>query len=277
MNYESERLSYMELDILIVIILNFIITIMGTLAYSVRMVGVRTGKIAVSAALFNAISLISRTAGAFQLPKLTKYVEESAKGAHSQNNLLFLFHMLLLNVFIASIIGALLLPTFQRIFTKGVEAFSTDKSIFRLILHSFTKSGIKYIKNSVAIPTKTNFKGVSLKKLPKRILVYNMATVALLTAGTFAPVYAGSLQPDLSGTCVTLSAVITGMASILLALFVDPHLSVLTDEVIEGKYSEADYRGCVIGMVGSKIAGSVLSFAVFLPAAYLIVFIARFI
>ncbi|MDF2985871.1 MAG: hypothetical protein K0R50_1381 [Eubacterium sp.] len=268
----------MELDIMIVIILNFIITVMGTLAYSVRMVGVRTGKIAVSAALFNAISLISRTAGAFQLPKLTKYVEESVKGVQNQNNnLLFLFHMLLLNVFIASIIGALLLPTFQRIFTRGVEAFSTDKSIFRLILHSFTKSGVKYIKNSVAIPTKTNFKGVSLKKLPKRILVYNMVTVALLTAGTFAPVYAGSLQPDLSGTCVTLSAVITGLATILLALFVDPYLSILTDEVIEGKYSEADYRGCVIGMVGSKIAGSVLSFAIFIPAAYLIVFIAKFI
>ncbi|MHB8065359.1 MAG: lipid II flippase family protein, partial [Ruminiclostridium sp.] len=65
----------MDLNIIIVAALNFIIALIGTLAYSVRIVGVRTGKIAISFALFNALTLISSTANVFQLPKLTKYVE----------------------------------------------------------------------------------------------------------------------------------------------------------------------------------------------------------
>ncbi len=238
-----------------------------------RLVGVRTGKIAVSSALFNAIALFSRAAGVFQLPLLTKYTV-----AHQdQQNLVFVFYLLIFDVVAASIVGAALLPTFQRIFTRGVEAFSINKSIFKLMLHSFSKSGVTYIMNSVAIPTKTNFKGVSFKRLPKRILVYNVLATALLTAGIFSPVYAGSLQPDLNGTCITLASVITGLAAILSALFVDPYLSVLTDDVIAGKYSEADYRGCVIGMVASKIVGSALTFLIFVPAAKLIVIIAKII
>ncbi|MHB8065555.1 MAG: lipid II flippase family protein [Ruminiclostridium sp.] len=46
---------------------------------------------------------------------------------------------------------------------------------------------------------------------------------------------------------------------------------------MEGKYSEADFRGCVIGMLGSKILGTALSFFIFIPAAYTIVFVARII
>lgn len=263
----------MGLNIIIVATLNFIITLIGTLAYSVRLVGVRTGKIAVSAALFNALALISRTANVFQLPILTKYVEQS----HNSENLIFTFNLIMFVVLFATIVGTFLIPTFQRIFSKAVESFSIEKSLFKLMMHSFSKSGIKHIKNCVAIPVKINITDMSFKKLPVRILIYNVITVALLTAGVFAPIYAGSLEPDLSATCITLSGVINGIATILLALFVDPYLSVLTDEVIEGKYSEADFRGCVIGMLGSKILGTALSFLIFIPAAYAIVFIARII
>ncbi len=263
----------MEIRIILVILINFIVTLVGSLAYSVRLVGVRTGKIAVSSALFNAISLFSRAAGVFQLPLLTKY-----SMAHQEDQrLVLIFYLLIFDVVVASIAGAALLPTFQRLFTKGVEAFSINKSVFRLILHSFSKSGVAYFKNSVAVPTMTNFKGVSIKRLPKKILVYNVIVTALLTAGIFSPVYAGSLEPELSGTCITLASVITGLAAILSALFVDPYLSVLTDDVIAGKYSETDYRGCVIGMVASKIAGSALTFLIFVPAAQLIVIIAKII
>lgn len=261
----------MSLSIILVCILNFLITLIGTLAYSVRIVGIRTGKIAVSSALFNAIALVSRTAYAFQLPILTKFVDKS----ENTGNLIFIFNTILGVICVASIAGAFLLPTFQRVFVKAVDSFSLEKSFFKLVMHSFSKSGVKYLKNSVAIPTKNNFKGISLKRMPKKILLFNAIIVALLTAGIFSPIYAGVLEPELSATCMTLSAVITGLAAILSALFVDPYLSVVTDEVIDGKYSEADFRGCIIGMVGSKIIGSVLSFAVFIPASYAIAFIAR--
>lgn len=263
----------MDLEIIIVVALNFIITLIGTLAYAVRLVGVRTGKIAISFALFNALTLLSSTANVFQLPILTKYVDTS----QNSENLIFTFNLLMFIVLFATVVGALLIPTFQRIFSKAVESFSIEKSLFKIIIHSFSKSGVKYIKKCVAIPVKSNFTDMSFKKLPVRIFIYNVITVALLTAGVFAPIYAGSLEPDLSATCITLSGVINGIATILLALFVNPYLSILTDEVIDGKYSEADFRGCVIGMIGSKILGTALSFLIFVPAAYAIVFVARII
>jgi hypothetical protein len=52
----------MDWQIILVLILTFFITIIGTIAYSVRIVGIRTGRIAVSFALFNIFVLISRTA-----------------------------------------------------------------------------------------------------------------------------------------------------------------------------------------------------------------------
>lgn len=261
----------MGADIFVVIAMNIIIAVIGTLAYAVRMVGIRTGKIAVSFALFNALSLISRTANLFQLPLLTKYVEENT----GDNGLLALFNIILVSIFAASVIGTLLIPTFQRLFTKAVLSFSTNKSIFRLILHSFSKAGIKGISQNIKLPTKAHISKIDYKKLPYRILIFNVITVALLTVGVFAPVYVGNIMPELRATCLTLSSVVTGIASILLALFVDPYLSILTDEVIEGKYSEGDFRGCVIGMIGSRLIGTALSIFILVPAAYAIVFIAQ--
>jgi|GEM_PF-3874846 len=44
------------------------------------MVGVRTGKIAVSFAVFNILALVSRIAVTFQVPILTKYVDHHTWG-----------------------------------------------------------------------------------------------------------------------------------------------------------------------------------------------------
>jgi hypothetical protein len=178
----------MNPGIIFVAVMNFIIALIGTLAYSVRIVGVRTGKIAVSFALFNALTLISSTANLFQAPIMTKYVETQTSG-----NLLYIFYLLIFVALLATIAGTFLIPTFQRIFTKAVESFSIEKSMFKLLMHSFSKSGVKHFKKCIAIPVKSNFTQTNFRKLPVKIFIYNVVTVALLTAGAFAPIYAGSL------------------------------------------------------------------------------------
>ncbi|WP_275671515.1 lipid II flippase family protein [Neobacillus kokaensis] len=83
------------------------------------MVGVRTGKIAVPFAVFNILTLISRMAVTFQFPLLTKYVEHHS----GSNNLLHIFNVIILVSGAATIAGAFLIPTFQRIFYKGYYTF----------------------------------------------------------------------------------------------------------------------------------------------------------
>ena len=97
----------MGADIVFVIALNIIIAIIGTLAYAVRIVGIRTGKVAISFALFNVLALVSRTANVFQLPILTKFVEQSNR---TNNDLIIVFNLILVSIFAASVIGAFLIP-----------------------------------------------------------------------------------------------------------------------------------------------------------------------
>lgn len=260
-------------QVIIVLILNFIISLIGTLAYSVRMVGVRTGKIAVSFAVFNILMLVSRTAVTFQVPILTKFVEHNS-GA---SDLLNIFNLIIIASGIATVLGAFLNPTFQRIFYRGVLYFSVDRSIPKLVIHSFSKAGIHYIKDCVAVPVKENITQLNFRKLPIKIIIYNLITVALLTVGALAPIYAGSIAPDLRATCITLSSIINGVATILMSIFIDPQLSIMTDDVIDGNCTEEDFRTVVIAMVGSKTLGTFASLLLIIPSSYLIVYIAKII
>ena len=94
------------------------IHLISTLSYSVRIVVIRTKRIAVSFALFNIMVLISRTANGFQAPLLANQVEKGIQNGTSENLLDFRF--ILLGATLATIIGGLLIPTFQRLFTKSI-------------------------------------------------------------------------------------------------------------------------------------------------------------
>jgi hypothetical protein len=49
----------------------------------------------------------------------------------------------------------------------------------------------------------------------------------------------------------------------------------MTDDVIDGKCTEEEFRLCVVGLVGSKTMGTFASLLLLLPSSYLIVFVAR--
>ena len=61
--------------------------------------------------------------------------------------------------------------------------------------------------------------------------------MSLWTLGVFASLYAGYLKPELRVTCSNLSSVINGLATIMMFVFIDPQVSLMTDDVVEG-------RGC---------------------------------
>jgi Alternate to MurJ len=107
------------------------------------------------------------------------------------------------------------------------------------------------------------------------IILLNVAAVALWTIGVFASLYAGYLNPELRVTSSTLSSVVNGVATIMMFVFIDPHMSVMTDDVVEGKVSESQFRKAIVWLVGSRIAGTLLAQALLVPAALFTAFIAR--
>jgi hypothetical protein len=87
--------------------------------------------------------------------------------------------------------------------------------------------------------------------------------------------YAGFIDPDLRTTSSQMSAVVNGLATILMFMFIDPHLSALTDDVIEGKYGEADFRKVVRLMVLSRFIGTLLAQLLLVPFSKFIAIVAK--
>src|SRR5437660_808204 len=118
----------MDLQLLALCLLTFVIHLIGALAYAARIAGVRTRRIAVSFALFNVLILISRASNSFQGPFLGKRIENSL-AAGQASHLLGDFRWLLASATAAAVIGALAVPTFQRIFSRAVLHFQAHRSI----------------------------------------------------------------------------------------------------------------------------------------------------
>jgi hypothetical protein len=266
----------MTTQIIIVILLTFVINFITTLSYSVRIVGIRTGRIAISFALFNILVLVSRTANGFQAPLLAKTVENDIKHGVFSNNLTF--RLIIFSCTLATIFGAILIPTFQRVLSKAVINFSDHKSMSKLILHGFSKAGILYFKDNMKVPSKENISQIEFNQhFPWRIFILNIFAVSIMTIGVLSAVYASYLNPEYRTTASSLSAFINGFATILMFAFIDPHLSAMTDDVTLGKCSESTFRKYIVYMTIARLIGTIVAQLIFIPSAELLAWFAKII
>lgn len=266
----------MDKQLLLICALTFIIHIIGTLAYSVRIAGIRTRRIAVSLALFSILMLLSRTSNSFLGPFLAKRVETGIDQHVAASTLLGDFRWLLFSASLATILGAILIPTFQRAFCRAVEHFQVHRSVPKLLLHAVFKGGLSYLKTSASLPKPANVTGLREKSgVSISMTAMNVIATALWTVGVFAALYAGVLDPSVRVTSSTLSSIINGGATIMMAIFIDPHMSGMTDDVIEGKIEESQFRRAVVWLVGSRLAGTLIAQFLLVPSAVVIVGVAK--
>jgi len=101
----------------------------------------------------------------------------------------------------------------------------------------------------------------------------NVVAVAIISVGVLSSLYAGYLNPELRTTSSTLSSVINGFATILMFVFIDPFLSVMTDEVVLGKCQESLFRKYIVYMVIARVTGTILAQIIFIPSAKLIAYL----
>jgi hypothetical protein len=159
-----------------------------------------------------------------------------------------------------------------------VESFSIYRSVPKLIIHSFSKSGIEQFKGSLAKPKRQNIAQLkNLHKMPKKIILFNIIACSVASVGVLASLYSGLINPEFRTTCSTLAPIINGIATILMTIFIDPYTSVLTDDVIRGECSELQFNRCIIFIVFGLILGTILAQILLVPAAKIIGTIARII
>lgn len=267
----------MDFQLLAICLLTGAINLIGALAYAARIAGVRTKRIAMSFALFNVLILVSRLANGFLGPLLAKRVENDiALGTGA--NLKWDFHLMLASASAAVFIGILLVPTAQRLFAISIEKLNRSRSLAKVLLRSASPSGVRIMYRSLSFP-RLRFSAAFAKpdELGWGIVIANCLAQAVLAVGVFASIYAGYLNPEYRVTASQLSSVINGFATILLFAFIDPHLSVITDDAADGRVSDASFRRVIMWISGSRLVGTVLAQALFLPAAQAVAWISNYV
>jgi hypothetical protein len=266
-----------DIQLLVICLLTAGINVIGTLAYAARIAGVRTRRIAMSFALFNVLVLVSRLSNSLLAPFLAKRIELRLASGGGEA-LLGDFRIVLLSASIAVFVGILLVPTGQRLFARAIGYFQEHRSTSRMLLASATPSGLQTIRDSLAMPHASQLRELAKPRgVGWGVLLANCLAQALLTVGVLASLYAGYLNPEFRVTASQLSAVINGLATILLFAFIDPQLSVMTDDVVEGRVSEPLFRRTIVWISFSRLAGTLLAQALFLPSAIAIAWVANYV
>ena len=267
----------MDFQLFAIIVLTFVIHLIGTLAFAFRIAGIRTGHIAIAFSLFNAMVLISRTSNSFQAPLLAKRVENAILDS-AASQLHRDFALILAAASVATIAGGVLIPTVQRAATTAVASFKKRRNLVGLMLKMLTPRGAGVVLQSVTLPRYQNLTSLTFSRgFPVVYIGMNFAVTALWSVGVLSAIYAGSLDPDFRVTSSSLSAVINGVATIMMLILIDPYLAGLTDDVVEGEVSQSYYRQVLVWLVLSRLAGTVFAQILLVPGAHLIVAIARWI
>jgi len=255
-------------------VLMFLIHFTATLTYATRIVAVRTKMLALTLSMFNFISFFYRTVNGFQAPFLAKYIESNLNGNHAWDPY-FTFVWLMILASTATVAGILCIPTAQRLVTKAVEVYSSRDSFTYLIKGVFCKRNMNTLFDCFTLPAKKNITQLFvLRDLPWKLLFINIITTGFLTVGILSAIYAGYLNPDYRTTATTLSFVINGIAAILLYIFVDPPLGLLTDRAIHGSVDEPYLRRVIVWFGVTRVAGTIFAQMIFIPIAHLVALLA---
>lgn len=262
------------MDQTIVFFLTFFLHFSTSLTLAVRIVGVRTKKMAASYALFNIIFFVSRMANTLQAPLVAGRVEKGILNGLPPDQ--FLFYGIIFSAFLGSLLGAFFIPTMQRFMVSAVEKVYLKNAVLSVVFRSLNLKTVRFIIQSFSIPKKQtilsllNWNGIS-----KKIIFYNVIISSLLTISVLSCLYAGYLNPNLRSTSLSLNGFIVGLSSLLFMLIVEPHIGIIADKVINVEMEEGFFRRYLTLIVAARILGTFLSILLLKPLAWVVVFIAQ--
>ncbi|MEF2965341.1 lipid II flippase Amj family protein [Paenibacillus sp. M1] len=256
----------MEKYLIVTFFLTMIIHTCETLSYSLRFAGVKTGKIAVALSLTGILVLVSRTANLVQAPLTAKFIDYARVDASFE--LLRYLRIIILSSSTGTLLAIVLFPTFVLLWGRVISKLEVAGSLPKL-LASVTLGQIKNTRHYWRKPSlrwrQFRYLGVS-----NRFIIINVFITAFYTVGVLSSLYAAHLVPNLSTTASQASGLINGIATILLTIFIDPQVGLITDKAInDRKYSDQLGKIFTLLMV-SRFFGTMLAQLLFLPAAYFI-------
>lgn len=284
--------------LLVAVVLTAIIHMINTLIYSVRPAGVNTKRLAIAYSLFNVIFLFASTANMILAPLLSSIVEHAIQRAANarpdvditgivntavyQQELAALNHdirLVILAATVGTLIGIMFIPAFVRIFVRAIILFDEVKSVPKMMfMVLFSPRRALNLARSIHLPHRDMVKRVREKtNIPKGFLWFNLVANAVFTTGVLSAMYAGALFPEFRATSIVLSGLVNGIATLMFVMVVDPTAAMITDQAMRGERDEYDVKQMSFYLAITRLGGTILAQAIFIPAAMLIQYTAMFI
>jgi Alternate to MurJ len=256
-------------------------------AYAARLAGVQTKRIATSISLFNLFVTAGRLANLFMVffvgplsdqaaGAVTKLAGDPAAGAVWQHAFEVQLRLIVLGGTAGMVVFALLLPMFTYLFRRGVHSFEARGSIPHSLVRLGAPSVIGEVLRAQRLPSWEEMRAFDWRWIPKRLLIFNTVVMCVYAIGVQASYLASVLDVHWRATAIGLSGVINGIGTIAFTLFVDPTSAMITDQAIHGKRTVEEVRSMVFYLSLTAIVGTLLSQAIFYPAAVVIEAVARF-
>ncbi len=261
-------------NLAIILVLTLVVHCLDTAAYASRIAGVRTGRLALTGALFNIVALASRVAYTLQAPLLGSAVDRLVQEG-KLGGLLRDFHVIIGAATLGTLLGAMLIPTFSALFSRAALAYEFHGSFPTLLFHTLSLRGFSRIGQHLRLPLPDSVRRASKLRLPRYFLLLNIIVTGVYTVGISSTMYASALAPDLARTATTLSGVVNGVGTLLLVLLIDPVSALITDQALRGNRPVAEVSHIVIWQVAGRFSGTLLAQALFYPAALLVLEVAR--
>lgn len=244
------------------------------MAYSVKSAGVAVKKIALSYSLYNVFDLLSKTALTVLNPLFASLLEKSIQ---KQNSDLFHFCIVIymLTWIISSALSLFYLPVFHDFFKKYVGTYEKNPSVLTLVQGLLKQTNIRVF---VRIYKHVSFKNIVRKLIKEKILpskVYWMNTLAYALNSISLPacLLAAYTLPEYRVTSLTLAPLISGWATLILFLYVDPFIALESEKTSQGVIGLKSFRSTLTQLAYTKVVGAILGIFLVVPVSKFIVLV----
>jgi hypothetical protein len=261
-------------NLVAILILTGVVHCLDTASYASRISGARTGRLALTGALFSIVSLASRAAYTLQAPLLGSAVDRMVRAGHL-DGLSASFRLIIVAASLGTLLGAILVPTFTSLFSRGAVAYESHGSFPALLLHTLSLRAFSRISQHFRLPLPETLQRASRFNLPRSFLLLNIVVTAIYTVGVSSTIYASALAPELARTATTLSGVINGFGTLLLVILIDPVSALITDQALRGNRPLAEVTHIVVWQVVGRFTGTLFAQLLFVPAAMAVVKVAQ--
>ena len=249
-------------------ILTFIIHVIDTFAYSVRLNAVKSKQFALSNTLFNLFYLISLTAHTLQAPLIGSLMDcsisQSIDPLPTLRNIVWVATA-------GTFFGIVLTPTFLALFSRAVKSLERSGSVPTVVIDAFKfRSILRFVEN-VTLPSKKMLNKLPFRKIPRELIALNALVTAIYTIGVMSAYFAALLVDAQHRLAASASAgIINTSANIIFMLFIDPKSSIITDQALKGNRPYEDVKALVVMLMSAKLIGTVMGQMLLIPVAQVI-------